>query len=89
MIEAKEIYIDSSRVLYDLRLESPATYQKVLELREEYDCLMHLPVDRIVNLQKRAVETLIEDGIVKRRYTPEEMDVKASDRNRKKVLKTV
>lgn len=86
MIEAKELYIDSAGALYDLRLESPATYQKVLELREEHDCLMHLPIDRIVNLQKRAVETLIEDGIVKRRYTPEEIDLKVAERNNKKVL---
>lgn len=88
MIEAKELYIDSARALYDLKLESPGAYQKVLELRAEHDCLMHLPLVRIVNLQRRAVETLIEDGIVKRRYTPEEMDLKAAERNNK-VLKTI
>ncbi len=44
------------RRLTQLLEDKPETFvQKVLELRERFDCLMELPTERIAELQRKAV----------------------------------
>ena len=82
--------INSNLALYNLRMSNYSTYLTVMKLREEHECLMGLPIQRIIPLMKRAVETLIEDGYVKKCHTPEDMDLMAAERNKKsKVLKII
>lgn len=66
--------IDSKAALYSLRLSSPGTYDKVMKLREDYPTLMNLPVERLIPLMRKAVESLIEEGVCKRRVNPETLD---------------
>ena len=79
--------INSNLALYNLRMSNYSTYLTVMKLREEHECLMGLPVERIIPLMKRAVDGLIADGICKKCYTPEEMDLKVAERNNKKEIK--
>lgn len=63
--------IDCERALRDLRLENPKAYDIVLRLRKEHECLMNLPVEMVIPLQRVAVEGLIANGICKRKINEE------------------
>jgi len=65
--------IDQMSALYDLKLESPKAYLAVCRLREEHECLMKLPIDKLIPIMKRAVEGLIEDGFCKKKHEPSEL----------------
>lgn len=62
--------IDQKTALYDLKLESPKAYQHVLRLREEHSCLMKLPIQVVIPIMRKAVDSLIEDNICKPKHEP-------------------
>lgn len=65
--------INQQLALYNLQLENPSAFQIVKRLREEHECLMKLPIHKLIPVMERAVETLIEDGFCKKKHEPIEL----------------